>query len=302
MEDGLAGPDDEGRFPDTAPEWTIGAVSHALDVPVATLTLWERRHQIPTGRTEQAGQRRHTEADVAALTQIRDETAAGRKSAETTALATASPTATPGQTVASLLAATHRLDTPSITEALQHARRTHGLTVTLEQVLLLALREIGQQWADGRADPAHEHLLASAAQTWLSTEHRHTHPPQHHRGTVVLACGPEDQHTLAVEAFALLLADRGLDYRYLGAQTPISSLVLTAQQPSTCAIVLVCHLDHARTAATTALQTLATLPVTTYYAGAAFDLPEQRQTLPGTYLGDSLSAAADLITTTTGTR
>ena len=273
---------------------TIDAVSRALGVPASTIRSWEWRYQLPTGRHREDGHRRYTRDDVAALTRMRDETAAGRGTGEAAALVAAAITAPPAQVVDRLLAATHRLHTQSIYETLQQSRQIHGLVVTLEQVILPALREIGQQWADGSSDVAHEHLLAGAVQSWLSTQRRQADPPTR-SGAVVLACGPEDQHTLALEALAVLLSDQGFECRYLGGQTPISSLILAAERPPARAVVVVAHLDRSRAAAVTALRAVAALPVTSFYAGYAFALPAQREDVPGTFLGLNLSVAAQRI-------
>lgn len=196
----------------------------------------------------------------------------------------------PEQLVVRLLAATHQLHTQSIVDALQESRQSHGLVVTLEQVVLPALQEVGRQWAAGTSSVAHEHLLAGAVQRWLALQQQASR--WDHRGTIVLACGPDDQHTLAAEAFAVLLADQGYDCRYLGAKTPVSSLVLAAQHPPARAVVVVSHLDQHRAAAVDALRAVAALAVPVFYAGAAFRDPEQRHDVPGRYLGDTLSAAA----------
>jgi methylmalonyl-CoA mutase cobalamin-binding subunit len=150
------------------------------------------------------------------------------------------------------------------------------------------LREIGQQWAEGSCDVAHEHLLASAVQDWLADQRPE---PTQRRGPVVLACGPQDQHTVALQALALLLADHGFDCRYLGARTPVPSLVLAAERPPACSVVVVSHLDVCRAAAVTAIEAVAALSVPVFFAGAGFRDPDRRRGVPGTYLGGSLSDA-----------
>ncbi|SDT10397.1 B12 binding domain-containing protein [Friedmanniella luteola] len=269
---------------------TIGAVSRALGVPAPTIRAWEWRYQLPTGRHRPGGQRRYSAVDVAALTRMRDEIAAGRGAAEAAALVTAALAAPPATVVDRLVAATHRLHTQGVVDALEESCHHHGLPVTLEQVVLPALQEIGRRWADGRSDVAHEHLLAGALQGWLAAQQLKAGPPRR-ASTVVLACGPDDQHTLALEAFAVLLTDQGFDCRYLGAQTPISSLVLAARQPPAHVVVVASHLPRYRTPAVRALQAVAALPVAVFYAGAAFDDPGARRDVPGTYLDGTLSAA-----------
>jgi len=274
---------------------TLEAVSRALDVPAPTICFWEEQHQLRTGRTREGGQGRYSGDDVTALAQMRDGLAAGCDAEETAALVRAALADPPGQVVARLLDATHRLHTQSIVDALQECRRTHGLVVTLEQVVLPALQEIGRQWAAGTCSVVHEHLLAGAVQSWLSVQ-RHQMDRSNDRGTVVLACGPDDQHAVALEAFAVLLADQGYDCHYLGAQTPVSSLVLAARHPPARAVVVVSHVDRHRSAAVAALHAVAALDVPVFYAGAAFHDPEQRRDVPGHYLGENLSAAARHLT------
>ncbi|GAA1429580.1 hypothetical protein GCM10009616_11960 [Microlunatus lacustris] len=279
------------QSPAVGADLALEAVSCALDVPASTIRSWEERHQLLTGRTREGGQGRYTSDDVTALARMRDELAAGRDAEETAALVRAALTNPPGQVVARLLAATHQLHTQGIVEALQESRRTHGLVVTLEQVVLPALQEIGRQWTAGTCNMVHEYLLASAIQSWLGAQ-RHQMDRPGSRGTVVLACGPDDKHAVALEAFAVLLADQGYNCRYLGAQTPVASLVLAAQEPAARAVVVVSHVDRHRGAAVAALHAVAALDVAVFYAGAAFRNPEQRQDVPGCYLGGSLSAAA----------
>jgi DNA-binding transcriptional MerR regulator len=281
--------EEEQPVDDTEGNLTIGAVSRALGVPAPTIRSWEWRYGLPTGRRRQGGQRRYTEEDVRALARMRDETAAGRGAAEVAALVAAAVAAPPPQVVDRLMAATHRLDTQGVHDALQRSRQTHGLVVTLEQVVLPVLQEVGRQWAEGSCDVAHEHLLAGAVQNWLAAQRAE---PTERRGPVVLACGPQDQHTLALEALAVLLADQGFDCRYLGARTPVASLVLAAQRPPARSVVVVSSLDASRAAAVTALEAVAALPVPLFYAGAAFRTPDRREGVPGTYLGGSLSDAA----------
>jgi DNA-binding transcriptional MerR regulator len=273
---------------------TIGAVSRALEVPAPTLQSWERHHQLPTGRTRTGGQRRYTADDIALLARIRDQVAAGGSAGEA-ATSVAAVTGSPARAVDQVVAATHRLHTQGVLDTLQQSRQTYGLAATLEQVVLPALQEIGRQWEAGGADVAHEHLLASAVHSWITAQHQQT-PPPHRLGAVVLACGPGEQHTLALEAFALLLADEGVECRCLGGQTPITSLVLAATQPPATAVVVVAYLDQAWAAAVDALRAVTELPLVPFYAGTAFSHPDRRRGVPGTYLGDTLTAAAHHIT------
>lgn len=288
-------PRDGGSATETPEESLVLAdVSDVLGVPARTLRSWEWRYHLATGRRRVDGQRRFTQDDVETLAAVRDQTAAGAAGAQAVDSFPAHPPTAPPQVVDRLVAATHRLHTESIVEALEQSRLTYGLPVTLEQVVLPALREIGQQWASGSSDVVHEHLLAGAVQRWLSARQHDAGPPTR-PGAVVLACSPDDQHTLALQALGALLAHQGFPCRYLGAKTPIASLVLAAERPPASAVVVVAHLKRTRAGAISALEAVAELPVALFYAGGAFNDPASRRDVPGTYLGDNLTLAADLI-------
>lgn len=109
---------------------------------------------------------------------------------------------------------------------------------------------------------------------------------------MLLACGPADLHPIGLRAFGVLLARRGLDCLILGARTPADALRPAIQNSQAYAVVVVSHLPKARPAAVAALQAAATTTASVYFAGAAFDTPRSRAGVPGTYLGESLSAAA----------
>ncbi len=272
----------------------LGDVSEALGVPARTLRSWEWRYHLATGRHREKGQRRYTPEDIDTLAGIRDQAVAGATGHQGRASTQADLGTSPAQVVDRLIAATHRLHTESIVEALEQSRVANGLPVTLEQVVFPALREIGWQWANGSSEVVHEHLLAGAVQSWLATQQQEAAPPTK-PGAVVLACGPDDQHTLALEALGALLAHQGFPCRYLGAKTPITSLILATERPPARAVVVVAHLSRSRAAAVSALGAIAELPAARFYAGGAFSKPESRRDVPGTYLGEDLSRAADLI-------
>jgi MerR family transcriptional regulator, light-induced transcriptional regulator len=275
-------------------ELSIGAVSRLTGIPAPTIRSWERRHQLPTGRRSPSGYRRYTRADVEVLSRLRDATAAGQSVAEVVAVLREAAAAPPAHLVEQLLTAADRLDTAGVRRELERAQRTHGLALALEHVVLPALHEVGHGWAAGRVDVAHEHLLTTAVQSWLAVVEQQAPAPTR-PGPVVLACGPEDEHTLTLHAFAVLLAHRGFDCRFLGARTPAGSLVLAARTAGAHAVVVVSHLDQTRPAALAALRSAAGQPWRLYYAGAAFTDPRRHRETPGTYLGETLTVAAQRI-------
>jgi DNA-binding transcriptional MerR regulator len=272
--------------------YTIGQVADLLGVPAPTIRSWERRHGLPVGVRTAVGHRRYGPADVTALQRMRDELAAGLGAAEAAEIASATLTSPPTVLTEQLCGAAEAFDPALITQVLDDARTVHGLTATVELVLLPALAELGRRWAAGTSDVAHEHIATATTQSWLRTTAqvgrlRSTGPP------VVLACGPDEQHTLGLDALATLLAHTDTHCLNLGAQVPAESLKDAVLDTRAHAVVLSCQLDRNRRAAITALRVVADSPAALFYAGAAFSTAASRRGVPGHYLGDSVSRAAD---------
>lgn len=283
---------------DATPETalTIREVSDLLAVPAPTLRSWERRRAMPSVTRDDHGHRRYTREDVALLQRMRDQRALGVKVSAAAAAATA---AQPEVQCQRLLSAIEQLDADETTRLLDASVEAHGLGLTLDQVLLPSMREVGKRWSRGECDIAHEHLATNTVLGWLARRAAHAPAPSNTR-PVVLSCGPLDQHTISLEAFALLLRQERLDCRNLGALTPPASLRHAVQQCSARAVVLVCQLAKNRTAAVTALHAVGNTGATVFYAGAAFRTAAARRKLPGYYLGGNLSQAVTHITTQLG--
>jgi methanogenic corrinoid protein MtbC1 len=271
--------------------FSIGEVSALLAVPAPTIRSWERRHTLFPSVRDEHGHRRYTEADVAVLRRMRDQRAGGVRVSEAVATATTAP---PSVLCQQVLAAIHRLDDHGIRAALDSSLAAHGLPVTLEEVLLPAMREVGAQWTRGESDIAHEHLATAAVLAWLARRAGEAPPPLRER-PIVLSCGPLDQHTIALEAFVVLLRHHRFDCLNLGAQTPADALRVAVQQSGAAAVVLVSQLASNRAAAVAALRAVGDTQAALFYAGGAFRSSRSRQAVPGSYLGGSLFQAVQHI-------
>ena len=157
------------------------------------------------------------------------------------------------------------------------------------------MRQVGVWWETGRCDVAHEHLATEAARAWLNRL-LYLGPTPWQSETLILTCGPRDFHTLGLEAMGVLLANRGYGCRVLGARTPVKSLAAAVQGTGAAGLVMVSHLSIGRRSAIEALRSIQHSDAQLYYAGNAFVSPQSRKGVPGTYLGEDLLAAANLIT------
>jgi DNA-binding transcriptional MerR regulator len=276
-------------------ELTIKQAAQLLNVPAPTIRSWERRYQLPQVARSNGGHRRYASVQLDQLREMRDLIGRGRRPAEAAQLVKAGHVTAPEPFTEAFLRAAAKLAPGSIARTLDAAREALGLDRTIDEVLLPAMREVGESWHAGRIDVAHEHLATNACQAWLAT----ARPPGPLRPQppIVLSCGPLDHHTLGLEALGALLRNRLWDCRMLGARTPAESLARAVAEVDAGAVVLVCHLDPGRRAA---IETLHTLQPhrPAFYAGGAFRTPRSRYGVPGLYLGTNLTQATELITAT----
>jgi hypothetical protein len=113
---------------------------------------------------------------------------------------------------------------------------------------------------------------------------------------VLLGAAAGNEHTVALEAFEVLLRVRGCSTRQVGANTPGAALLSAVRATGAPAVVLAAHQTSRSRPAVEALTVLADQsPVALFYAGAAFDSARRREGVPGTYLGTVLPEAADLV-------
>ncbi len=275
----------------------IQDVSRALGIPAPTLRSWERRYGLPTAPRSQGGHRRYSEQSLTELRLMRDEIARGRRAADAARYVRQLLDGTgPGAGhVTTLLAASQAKSPGAMRAALDQARHDLGLGAMIDEVLMPAMRQIGTWWETGHCDVAQEHLTTEVARAWLgrlllSAAAEHLDRP------LVLACGPRDQHTLGLEALALLLTTAGHSCRNLGARTTEKALLTAATANSAAAVVVISHLATHRRSTSAVLRATADTGRQVFYGGNAFLFPSARRDLPGTYLGENVAAAATLIT------
>ena len=195
-----------------------------------------------------------------------------------------------------LLAAISRLEGHDVSAALDRTVIALGLHRTVEEVLLPCMREVGTRWSRGLCDSQEEQLATTIVQSWLVQRGREAPPPLSERA-VVLACGPLDGHTIALETFGVLLSHAQLGCLNLGAQVSPTALATAVDTTSAQAVVLVSHLARNRAAAVSALRAVEHRSATLFYAGAAFRTAATRRGVPGHYLGGNLSDAATQVRT-----
>jgi methanogenic corrinoid protein MtbC1 len=100
------------------------------------------------------------------------------------------------------------------------------------------LHEVGERWARGELTVGDEHLATGMCDWLLSELAGWARPATAERGTAVVACSEEEQHTLGARMVADMLREHGWRVLFLGATTPGSGLeaVVRARRPGLVAL------------------------------------------------------------------
>jgi MerR family transcriptional regulator, light-induced transcriptional regulator len=308
---------------------TVAAVARRLGVAPATLRTWDRRYGLGPTLHSAGSHRRYSRSDIARLETMRRLVLDGVPPADAARLAVeqvSSPTAEegpppgpsgrlgpldavrPGRPGGRVLAlpggtaetrglarAAMALDAASIRVAVERAVARHGVIPTWTELLCPVLVAVGERWAATGEGVEVEHLLAETAGSALRTV-RAAPEPRNGR-PVLLACAPEEQHSLPLAALAAALAEQGIGARLLGGGLPLAALRAAVRRTGPAALMLWAH--AASSADVTVLDALPMLrpPVAVLAGGVGWvDRP-----LPArvTYVPD-LASAVGLVTRAIG--
>lgn len=275
----------------------IAAVAEMLEIPVPTIRSWERRYGFPAPTRTRGEHRRYSRKDVEELRAIRDAIAHGYGAKEAVQIVREglpAPFARESR-IDDLLRSAMDLEPNAARATLDEAADSLGVEAAVVGVALPAMQEVGSRWKAGTCDAANEHLLTDAVRQWLTRMAAFTLPASR-PGSVVLACGPRDLHTVGLEAFGLLLVRRGLSVVTLGALTPVLSLRKAVENVrATAAVVVAERSVNRRSTVESLLAIHPLLGARVFYAGGAFSSPASRRGVPGTYLATDMVAAASAV-------
>lgn len=284
--------------PPSARALSIQGVSALLGIPAPTIRSWERRYGLARTARTNGGHRRYGAAEIADLRLMRDEISRGRRTSEAAVLVRdAANSAEPYRSfIQGFLEVAETMSARQMDLLLDQCHDRFGLDETICRVLLPGMRLVGVAWQTGQCDISQEHLITRATRAWLQKILAGGPVPWQEQ-TIVLSCGPEDLHTVGLEAMEVLLAQRGWDCRLLGDRIPPAALTAAVHRTRAAATIVVSHIASHRRATVSALAAAARTRTRVFYAGNAFLTPSARKGVPGTYLGEDLIEAVDTVTT-----
>ena len=266
------------------PSLTVAVVARRLGVAPATLRTWDRRYGVGPSEHSAGSHRRYTPDDVARLERMRQLTLEGVTPAEAArvALADAAPEllhsesesreqlgplepteptqpkaspatgggriiATPGAApeVKGLARAATALDSGTATAIVSEYVQRNGVVSTWDTLLVPVLQSIGERWESLDAGVAVEHLLSEVVLGCLRQSAASAPSPTKAR-TVLLACAPEEQHTLPIHVLSAALAERRVDSRVLGARVPAAALHAAVRRSGPAAVFIWAHRAEAK--------------------------------------------------------
>lgn len=220
----------------------IGELSRRVGVSVESLRAWERRYGLLAPSRTPGGFRLYGENDVARVVAMRNHLDHGLSAAEAARLALAEQLdtrpSTPGPVTDSrdLAEALDRYDEVAAHRALDGLLATLTLDVVLADVLMPYLHDLGERWERGEVSVAQEHFASNLVHGRLTALTRFWDRGEGRRA--LLACAEGERHDLPLIGFGLALRTHGWRIGYLGADTPVVSLVEAARTLAPDAVVV----------------------------------------------------------------
>jgi MerR family transcriptional regulator, light-induced transcriptional regulator len=211
----------------------IGEVARRTGVSVSTLRAWERRYELLEPHRTEGGHRLYREDDVArvrAMQQLVDRgwsaSAAAREVRQGAAVAppvVVIEDGSPAEVLtARLEAALDGFDAAGVDAVLDDAFARLTLPAALDEVVMPAMRWVGDGWEDDPRVIAREHVATNAVRPRLLRLLRTSVPTA---GRVCVAATPEDEeHDVGVLAASAVAASVGWHVHFLGSRTPRAAL------------------------------------------------------------------------------
>jgi DNA-binding transcriptional MerR regulator len=211
----------------------IGELSRRVGVSPEVLRAWERRYGVLRPTRTEGGFRLYSAGDEERVRRMLALQQEGLSPSVAARAAVAgdggAPAAASTEELRRALAdALERFDEAAANRAFDHALATVTLDTLLQDVVLRYLADLGDRWSAGVASVAQEHFASNVIRGRLFGLARDW--GQGGGPLAVLACAPTERHDLGLVCFGLALRARGWRIAFLGADTPVDTLLRTARE------------------------------------------------------------------------
>ncbi len=231
------------------PPLRIGELARRAGIPVSTLRAWERRYGILEPIRSESGYRLYSEADEDQLKEMVALIAAGAAPAEAAGRVRARVRREAGGRARHepegpdsaglrdrLLESLRGFDEAGAHAAIDRAVADYSVETLVGELILPVLQRIGELWQEGDMSVGEEHFATALIRGRLLGLGRGWGTGGAPRA--LLACPDGEMHDLGLVAFGLLLRARGWRVDFLGANTPIETVAMTAQRLDPAVVVL----------------------------------------------------------------
>lgn len=210
----------------------IGELARRVGVSPDVLRAWERRYEILDPQRSAGGFRLYSDADLARVELMQRHLATGLAPAQAAQRARAEleappPTEFNGDPIAELRAALEGFDEGTAHRAIDHILQRFALESVLTNVVFPYLRDLGERWRTREITVAQEHFASRVLRSRLVSHGRGWDDGTGPRA--VLACAPQELHDLPLVCLGLALHEQGWRITLLGADTPIETVIATAE-------------------------------------------------------------------------
>lgn len=220
--------------------YRIKSVASLTGINSATLRAWERRYHLVSPHRTQGGYRVYSDEDVATISRVKALVDRGLKVGEAIAIVRRGD---PVPSVPEVAQSTDEIRTGMLEALLSFDRATAdrlydrlaalSFTEQVEEVLMPLMRDLGDLWAQGKAEVTHEHFASAFVREKLSWMLGFLSTAPEQRREAVCAGVPGEEHELGLMAVAVHLAAAGWHVTYLGLDVPLADLrrTLEARRP-----------------------------------------------------------------------
>lgn len=296
------------------PKFTIKTVASKTGIRPVTLRAWERRHEVLNPHRADNRYRLYSERDIAILRWLKNRVEEGVSISNAVSelrsmtlnniwpetvpqaphrAAGAASNTPPAQYASQLYRALIKHDENTASDLLREIHSIFDLMTVFLEVIVPALRDIGEAWYNGEIRVTTEHF-ASAYLRGKLLSLLQAYPSRRSTPLVMVGCAPTEQHELGSLMLAVLLRSEGFRVEYLGPDIPIEDLADYASYERPGMIILSASSEESARKLRRMqemLQQIRPKPIFGY-GGRAFDLhPVLCSEVPGNYLGRTLDAA-----------